>query len=101
MPYSTLLSPAFQQLSLPYTSSTLQPTSGDHPSLKYALQAIWHPPIGSILCFPYPNVHPNLLPCPNAFSHLGGEDFDNCLVNYVAQGFKRNEKKGKFNPLYS
>jgi molecular chaperone DnaK (HSP70) len=28
-------------------------------------------------------------------THLGGEDFDNQLVNHFAQGFKRKHKKGK------
>ncbi|KAJ8594908.1 heat shock protein 70, partial [Rhizopogon salebrosus TDB-379] len=29
-------------------------------------------------------------------SHLGGEDFDDCLVNCFAQGFKRNNDKDLF-----
>jgi molecular chaperone DnaK (HSP70) len=29
-------------------------------------------------------------------THLGGEDFDNCLVNHFVQEFKRKNKKGVF-----
>ncbi|KIK40283.1 hypothetical protein CY34DRAFT_87607, partial [Suillus luteus UH-Slu-Lm8-n1] len=29
-------------------------------------------------------------------THLGGEDFDNRLVNHFAQEFKRKHKKGLF-----
>lgn len=28
-------------------------------------------------------------------THLGGEDFDNCLVDYFVQEFKRRNKKGE------
>ena len=31
-------------------------------------------------------------------THLGGEDFDNRLVNHFVQEFKRKQKKGKFQP---
>ena len=36
-------------------------------------------------------------------THLGGEDFDNCLVNHFIQKFKRNNKKGiyLFQPFVS
>ena len=27
-------------------------------------------------------------------THLGGEDFDNCLINHFIQEFKRKNKKG-------
>jgi hypothetical protein len=119
-PAPSLYSQCFQALSchldIPYTGSiilfpsipatvltysTLQRTSGDYPSLKYALQALWRHPTGSIICFSCPNVDPDFLPCPNAFSHLGGEDFDDCLVHCFAQGFKRNNDKGKFNSFNS
>ena len=29
-------------------------------------------------------------------THLGGEDFDDCLVNHFAQEFKWKNKKGSF-----
>ncbi|KAJ8582887.1 heat shock protein 70, partial [Rhizopogon salebrosus TDB-379] len=34
-------------------------------------------------------------------THLGGEDFDNRLVNRFVQEFKRKNKKGEFNLYYS
>ena len=32
----------------------------------------------------------------NGDTHLGGEDFDNRLVNHFVQEFKRKHKKGEF-----
>jgi hypothetical protein len=34
-------------------------------------------------------------------AHLGGEDFDNDLVNHFVQGFKRKNKKAEYNLFYS
>ena len=34
-------------------------------------------------------------------THLGGEDFDNRLVNHFVQEFKRKNKKGKYTPPHN